>query len=145
MRIFDWFTGYGRFNTLEHCMAGDLPAILFFAGTSFSVTVGYLFIAVLAWRAMVRNKAEKGPLIKSFYGFIWTFILCAFCGYVFDVLRIWWPSYNFFSVLKIGLILATYTFAYQAWKIGFFDRVFLLEKLEESDARSDNPVSTGTR
>lgn len=124
--LLDWFTNYGAYQTLFHCMADDIFWINTLCLLSLFVTIGYTFIAHHAW-CKYRQAKKKSPMANLLMSFIVIFVLCAVCGYGFNILRLFWPGYRLLAILLFFLTGVTWWFLWKCKKQKFFEILFSLE------------------
>jgi len=138
--IKDWLTGNNTYHTLIHCMGHDSPWIILYIISNLMVFFPYCFLAKDFLDSFLQNnkgiKKFSKPDIASF-GMSLIFVLCAFLGYAFDLVRIWFPAYRLIAIFKILLGILSFVTLYYVNKIQFFNRYHKLERenqkfLEES-------------
>ncbi len=111
--------GEHQYMSTNHCMHDDMFWSVFTQITSLLVFSGYLMIAFQWWKA--QQKAEGSPSALPLRRLRDIFILCATCGYAFNIIRFYWPAWRLFDLVQC--ILITVTFAY-AWAAGGLNVIF---------------------
>lgn len=104
----NWFTNYGEYHNLRHCMAGDNLWMSVVLTLSAIIAIGYLVIA-LKWLASER-KSEDAKEKDALRDLRIIFSLCAFCGYVWPWLELLWPAWRLQACVLA--VLAVYTSRY---------------------------------
>ena len=103
-----WFTNEGKYHTLDHCMAGDVPWIALVLILCGIIAFGYFVIAVKWWNAERTSEATRERDALRDLRLI--FSLCAVCGYVWPWVDLVWPAWRL-QALMLAL-LAFFTIRY---------------------------------
>src|SRR4051812_39758658 len=77
----DWFAGDGRYNTLYHCMGGDIFWIVATVVLDLSVAAGYIVIAKHWWKN--QRLLAPSPARDALRSMRNIFLFCGICGYLF--------------------------------------------------------------
>ncbi|MDC0934661.1 ATP-binding protein [Pirellulales bacterium] len=126
----DFFTNYGNYMPRVHCLrtsggnpdwAWIAPLILLSGG----VVAGYLVIYRFWRRCYLAEEVHdrNDPLMQLAY----LFVLCAVCGYGFQVIMFFWPVYRMQAILLVLLNVVTWRFI---WKLKPFELSFQAKRLQ---------------
>jgi len=111
--IIKWFSGgQNQYMDSWHCMSHDTLWVIITIILNLMIVVGYIIIAH-HWskqEKIIPDGVSKRVLNRLKY----IFLYCAVCGYLFDIIRFWWPGVRLMSLLYIFLIYYTFTFIFRA-------------------------------
>jgi len=104
----DWFTNYGAYQTLLHCLGGDVGWIAALVVFSFTNCIGYLMIAA-HWRGLAATISDH-DLKKDVSRLMFIF---AFCGltYLWVIVDLVWPGWRAY-ILFVLLPLNFFTWRF---------------------------------
>ena len=126
----DYFTNFGNYMPRIHCLRtaeGDpdwawiTPLIVLSAG----VVGGYLVIYRF-WRRCFLAEEEHDrntPLMQLAY----MFMLCAVCGYGFQMIMFFWPAYRIQAIFLVFLNIVTWRFV---WRLKPFELSFQAKRFQ---------------
>ena len=90
----------------------------------------YILIAYVGYKHL--KKFKRTLVLKVFAAFVGIFIFCGICGYLAEVIRLYWPAYRLFALMKIALVAVSQIFIIYAEKINFFAKLLIgQENLKE--------------
>lgn len=120
--IVHWATGGGMYHTLTICMMNDWFWIGALTAGSLAVAFSYLAVATLAHKEYRKRtpKSAEGKLIMDFAN---VFVLCSLCGYMFYVVKVWFPIYRLLTLAVWLLAIVSWRFYFRAKKVNFFGKV----------------------
>jgi signal transduction histidine kinase len=125
--ILRWFTGGERqYMPSTHCLRGD---VLWVGITIFLSLLNLMGYAIIAhhWHRCSRMAAESDAK-HSLRKLKNIFIFCGLCGYLFIVVKMWWPAWRLFDIMMV--VLNGWTWGY-ALKASNFKVIF--ERLNSHD------------
>lgn len=107
--LYVWATGGDyHYRTLMDCLNGDVRTAMVIVGLCTVVGVGYVAVAV-RWfresRSLAPSEAKRA--MKSL---MWIFLLSAVSGYLWPLIKIYWPVWRAQAVLLGILALHTWNF-----------------------------------
>lgn len=113
-KTYDLFTNFGNYMPKTHCLLNadgkpDWPWIGILVALNVAVMVGYLKIFRF-WRQCYLAEAPEDRNTKL-WDLAGIFLLCAFCGYGFFILTIFWPGYRLQAAFMVALCVVTWRFA----------------------------------
>lgn len=119
--FFLWFsTGpHGPYMRLQHCIHGDPVTLWTVVSLCGAVIIGYLLIA-RQWhqQSVTLPEGSAKDALKRLRA---TFILCAFCGYFFPILKLGWPAWKLEAVALAALVYYTWAFAVRGGLSALYD------------------------
>lgn len=143
--ILNWATNNGQYMTKAHCWAHDHNWLLAMTIFQVIITICYSWIAYIhcmafkVWRERNKEEKEKKSLLESrhFAHLIMAliFALCGLCGYLFQILTIWYPLHRI-EVIMHGF-LAVASLIWPVWVMGYLtpNRIPIYTKLlKDTDA-----------
>jgi signal transduction histidine kinase len=108
--FFGWFTNYGRYNTLFHCMSEDVLWVAITVALDVAVATGYIVIARHWWqnsRGMGDSPAKRAlGTIRNI------FVFCGICGYLFIPVKMLWPAWRLYDIVMAFLVYFTWKYAW---------------------------------
>jgi signal transduction histidine kinase len=108
-----WSGGTGsQYMDTVHCMNHDWFWITVTIVLNLLVIAGYLLIA----RHWLRNekKLKPGPAKLALNQMKYIFLFCALCGYLFPVVRMWWPCVRLSDLALVFLVYFTWAYAFNS-------------------------------
>jgi hypothetical protein len=109
-RFLQWFSGADKqYETLFHCMSGDLPWIWALAVLSSIVILGYVVVACHWFKNLAGLK--KGLARSSLFNLTFIFLFCGICGYTFNILDLWYPARRLQVIFLMILSFFTWRYA----------------------------------
>lgn len=107
--------GSEQYHTLVHCLQKDwvtLSVVILLCSLNI---VGYLLIAY-HWKRCETGQT-RSTHIKVLQDLRYIFIFCGICGYLFPVVKIFWPAWRLWAVFMVVLVCVTWRFALTARKL----------------------------
>src|SRR5437764_937790 len=110
--IFGWFTNDGKYNTLFHCMSGDVLWVAITVALDLAVASGYIVIARHWWQ---NSRGLPDSPAKRALGTIRNiFVFCGICGYLFIPVKMFWPAWRLYDIVMAFLVYFTWKYALKA-------------------------------
>lgn len=116
LKQYDWFTGYGRYHPLWHCMDADHVWIASTLVLCAIVAYGYLVIASKWKNAETTSDAtpnEKQALRDLRRVFVW----CMICSYAWPWVDLFWPAWRLKVISLAILSFVTIRYAFHPTSI----------------------------
>jgi hypothetical protein len=93
MDFINWFSGgKNQYMNMWQCMRQDRITISLVIALCLGIIAFYTAIAWIWW-----NNAKlltTSPAKKALNSLKWVFVLCAFCGYAFPIMKLFWPAWR---------------------------------------------------
>lgn len=138
--VLQWFAGGDHpYHTLFHCMMNDRFWIYLTVSLDVAVAGGY---ALIAWHWYKNQRTLPATPAKKALGYIRNvFIFCAFCGYVFIPVKMFWPAWRLYDIFMAGLVYYTWRYAWSSKQLKVIYNELgqsrkLKEELEKSQRES---------
>jgi signal transduction histidine kinase len=110
--FFGWFTNYGRYNTLFHCMSEDVLWVAITVVLDVAVATGYIVIA-RHWWANSRGLGDS-PAKRALGTIRNIFVFCGICGYLFIPVKMLWPAWRLYDIVMAFLVYFTWKYAWSS-------------------------------
>jgi signal transduction histidine kinase len=104
-----WFTNYGAYNNLFHCMAHDKLWVTITVVLDFAVASGYIVIA-RHWYLNSRGLPDC-PAKRALWAIRNIFVFCGLCGYTFIPIKMFWPAWRLYDLFMAVLVYYTWKYA----------------------------------
>lgn len=89
------------YHTLRHCLSEDMVWVIIIVLSCLGIFHNYLRIALSAHKVKKSNPHSKAA--QGIYAVIMVFVVCGVTGYLFMIIRVWFPLYKLLAMLLIGL------------------------------------------
>lgn len=103
-----WATGDGHFHNLVDCLGGDWITALLVVILSVLNALGYIIIATGWHRISLQLRDKKAR--RTFNTFMYIFLYCAICGYLWHPIQYYWPGWRFYLIPLSALVFFTWRF-----------------------------------
>ncbi len=134
--FFQWFAGGTHpYHTLYHCMGNDTLWVTLTVVFDLTVAAGYTVIAYHWWQN--QRNSPNTPAKAALRNMRNIFIFCAFCGYVFIPVKMFWPAWRLYDMFMAFLVYYTWRYALGAMNLKvIYNELGQSQKLKEDLEKS---------
>lgn len=106
--ILGWFTNYDQYKTKLYCFGGDTTWLTLQTVLLIVIVMAYIEFAILIYR----KKKNVSSTQLDFVHTVNIFIICSICGYMIDMIAVFWAAHKLRVIILIPL-------AHYSWKLVF--------------------------
>ena len=110
IELMRWFSGGdNQYMNLWHCMNHDALWVTIVIVLCSAIILGYLKIA-FHWYTNLKT-LSRSLAKSSLFNMVNIFLFCGICGYLFPIIKFWWPIWRLYAFFLAILTFFTWRYA----------------------------------